>query len=122
MSTETTYQWLEPKPYKRFTRQLGIKGRNMIVWNLVHPIVVQGHSPEEIARRFDLPLEAVREAVDYYYANEGWINEEVESMARKHRDEIRFRADVLTLFYRSAKLERRLAFPMTPRDIGCRKP
>jgi len=35
MSTTTSYQWLEPKPYKKFTKQWGIKGRNMIVWNLV---------------------------------------------------------------------------------------
>ena len=83
MSTETTYQWLEPKPYKKFTKQLGIKGRNMIVWNLVHPIVVQGHSPEEIARRFDLPIAAVREALDYYHANQGWIDREVEDEARR---------------------------------------
>src|SRR5438067_4784619 len=78
MSTETTYQWLEPKPYKKFTKQLGIKGRNMIVWNLVHPVVVQGHSAEEIARRFDLPVEAVREALGYYHANKTWIDKEVE--------------------------------------------
>jgi hypothetical protein len=26
MSVETTYQWLEPKPYKKHTRQFGIKG------------------------------------------------------------------------------------------------
>src|SRR4051795_6789956 len=82
MSTETTYQWLEPKPYKKFTKQLGIKGRNMIVWNLVHSIVVQGHSPEEIARRFDLPLPAVQEALDYYYANQARIDQEVENQAR----------------------------------------
>ena len=42
MTARTTYQWLEPKPYKKFTKQLGIKGRNMIVWNLVADIVVSG--------------------------------------------------------------------------------
>ena len=83
MSATTTYHWLEPKPYKKFTKQLGIKGRNMIVWNLVHPIVVQGHSPEEVAADFRLPLEAVQEALAYYYENEKWINEEVEEIARE---------------------------------------
>ena len=53
-----------------------------IVWNLVHPIVVQGHSPEEVAADFRLPLEAVQEALHYYYANEKWINGEVEDQAR----------------------------------------
>jgi len=83
MSTETTYEWLEPKPYKKFTKQLGIKGRNMIVWNLVHPIVVQGQSPEEVAADFRLPIEAVREALEYYRANESWIVEEVEETGRQ---------------------------------------
>jgi uncharacterized protein (DUF433 family) len=63
---ETTYQWLEPKPYKRFTKQWGIKGRNMTVWNLVADVVVSEAPPEDVARRFRLPVEAVHEALDYY--------------------------------------------------------
>ena len=51
MSAKTTYQWLEPKPYKKSTRQLGIKGRNMTVWNLVAPVVVSGQTPETVAER-----------------------------------------------------------------------
>ena len=78
MPTNTTYQWLEPKPYKKSTRQWGIKGRNMTVWNLVAPLVVREVTPEEMARRFDLPLEAVQEALAYYYANKEWIDAEVE--------------------------------------------
>ena len=80
MSTETTYQWLEPKLYKKHTRQLGIKGRNMIVWNLVSSIVVSGVSPEEMARRYGLPLEAVREALEYYQANKDWIDGEIDEL------------------------------------------
>jgi hypothetical protein len=58
MSAKTTYQWLEPKPYKKHTRQLGIQGRNMIVWNLVADLVVSGVAPEEMARRFRLSVRA----------------------------------------------------------------
>jgi uncharacterized protein (DUF433 family) len=83
MSTETTYQWLEPKPYKLFTRQLGIKGRNMIVWNLVADVVVSEHTPEEVATDYRLPLEAVQEALDYYYANKDWIDAEVDEEGRE---------------------------------------
>jgi uncharacterized protein (DUF433 family) len=83
MSTQTTYQWLEPKPYKKHTRQLGIKGRNMIVWNLVAEIVVRDTPPEEIARRFRMPLEAVQEALDYYHANKDWIDAEVDEEGRR---------------------------------------
>lgn len=83
MSTETTYQWLEPKPYKKFTRQLGIKGRNMIVWNLVSSIVVRDETPEYVAQNYDLPVEAVREALAYYYANKEWIDAEVDEQGRR---------------------------------------
>ena len=82
-ATTTTYQWLEPKPYKRFTKQLGIKGRNMIVWNLVSRIVVRGRSPEYMAEQYDLPLEAVLEALDYYYANKEWIDAENDEIGRE---------------------------------------
>lgn len=83
MSTETTYQWLEPKPYKKFTKPLGIKGRNMIVWNLVSSIVVRDETPEYVAQNYDLPVEAVREALDYYYANKEWIDAEVDEQGRR---------------------------------------
>ena len=83
MSTTTSYQWLEPKPYKEFTRQWGLKGRNMTVWNLVADVVVSGLTPEEVAKDYRLPEEAVREALDYYNANQEWIDAEVEATARK---------------------------------------
>ena len=69
MSMETPYQWLEPKPYKKFTKQWGIKGRNMTVWNLVADVVVSGETPEFVANDYRLPVEAVHEALEYYYAN-----------------------------------------------------
>jgi uncharacterized protein (DUF433 family) len=86
MSTETTYQWLEPKPYKRSTKQLGIKGRNIIAWNLVCEIVVSGRTPEWVAQDMHLPLEAVQEALDYYYANKEWIDAEVAATGRRLRE------------------------------------
>jgi uncharacterized protein (DUF433 family) len=86
MNTENTYQWLEPKPYKKFTKQLGIKGRNMIVWNLVADIVVSGKTPEWVAQDRDLPREAVQEALDYYDDNKEWIDAEVAETGRRLRE------------------------------------
>jgi uncharacterized protein (DUF433 family) len=83
MYTTANYQWLEPKPYKKFTRQLGIKGRNMLVWHLVPGIVVRGKTPEFIAEDYRLPVEAVQEALDYYYANKEWIDAEVDEQGRR---------------------------------------
>ncbi len=83
MSANTTYQWLEPKPYKRFTRQLGIRGRNMTVWNLVADVVVSGRTPQEVADDYRLPLEAVSEALEYYQANKEWIDAEIDEEGRQ---------------------------------------
>jgi len=55
----------------------------MIVWNLVAEIVVRDVPPEEMARRFRLPLEAVQEALDYYQANRDWIDAEVDEEGRR---------------------------------------
>ena len=82
MSAQTTYKWLEPKPYKKHTKQLGIKGRNMIVWNLVAEIVKDQRTLEEIAEDYELPEEAVRESLDYYYANRDWIDSETDQLGR----------------------------------------
>lgn len=79
---EPTYRFLEPKPYKQ-TRQLGIVGRNMTVWNLVSPIVHERQSPEETAADVDLPLEAVYEALDYYHRNRAMIDAELDEIARE---------------------------------------
>jgi uncharacterized protein (DUF433 family) len=83
MTTTTTYQWLEPKPYKKSTRQLGIKGRNMTVWNLVADVVVGGLTPEEVADDYDLPREVVQEALEYYAINKEWIDAEVDETGRR---------------------------------------
>ena len=83
MTTTTTYRWLEPKPNKKSTRQLGIKGRNMTVWNLVADIVVSDMTPEEVAEDRELPLEAVQEALDYYAANKAWIDAEVDETGQR---------------------------------------
>ena len=61
----------------------GIFTRMLIVWNLVAPIVVSGKSPEYVAHDFRLPIEAVQEALDYYYANKEWIDAEVDEQGRR---------------------------------------
>jgi uncharacterized protein (DUF433 family) len=83
MTTTTTYRWLEPKPNKKSTRQLGIKGRNMTVWNLVADIAVGDMTPAEVAEDRDLPLEAVQEAMDYYATHKAWIDAEVNETGRR---------------------------------------
>jgi len=86
MAVLTKYKYLEPKRHKEHTRQLGLKGRNMTVWNLVANIVVSEREPAEVVRSFDLPPEAVWEALDYYYENREMIHAEVEATGERLRE------------------------------------
>jgi uncharacterized protein (DUF433 family) len=79
---EENYRYLEPKPYKQ-TKQLGIKGRNMIVWNLVATMRTEEFGIKEIASDYRLPVEAVIEALDYYYKNRSMIEAENEQIGRE---------------------------------------
>lgn len=68
-STATTYQHLEHRPGSNY-RQLFLKGRRIraaVVHEAVHG--PDPYTPEEFAREYGVPLEAVREALDYAAAN-----------------------------------------------------
>ena len=67
--TDPQYQHLEPRPGSNY-RQLFLKGRR------IRAAVVDGYihgpdprTPEEFARDFEVPLEAVLEALDYVARN-----------------------------------------------------
>jgi uncharacterized protein (DUF433 family) len=55
----------------------------MVVRDLVAPIVVSDVAPEEMARRYGLPVQAVQGALDYYRANQGWIDAETDEVGRE---------------------------------------
>ncbi len=80
--TASHYRYLEPKPKKQ-TKQLGIKGRNMLVWHLVATMRTEGFTIEQVAEDFRLPVEAVVEALDYYYKNKAMIEAENEQIGRE---------------------------------------
>jgi uncharacterized protein (DUF433 family) len=68
-SIATQYQHLEPRPGSNY-RQLFLKGRRIRA-AIVHEAVYgpDPYTPEEFARDYDVPLEAVREALDYVVNN-----------------------------------------------------
>lgn len=69
ISTATQYEHLEPRPGSNY-RQLFLKGRRIraaIVHEAVHG--PDPYTPEEFARDYEVPLEAVREALDYVANN-----------------------------------------------------
>jgi uncharacterized protein (DUF433 family) len=64
-STAARYMHLEPRPGSNY-RQLFIKGRRIraaVVYEAVHG--PDPYTPEEFARDYGVPMEAVREALDY---------------------------------------------------------
>jgi uncharacterized protein (DUF433 family) len=68
-STVTQYEHLEPRPGSNY-RQLFLKGRRIraaVVYEAVHG--PDPYTPEEFARQYSVPLEAVREALDYVANN-----------------------------------------------------
>src|SRR5262249_12903281 len=64
-STATQYQHLEPRPGSNY-RQWFVKGRRIraaVVYEAVHG--PDPYTPEEFAREYRVPIEAVREALEY---------------------------------------------------------
>ncbi len=58
------WQWLVRRDHP-WRRQLWIKGRNLAAGDLVRTAEVEGWTPERAAEEFDLPVDAVIEAIRY---------------------------------------------------------
>ncbi len=58
------WTWLVQRDHP-WRRQLCIKGRKIAAGDLVRTMQIEGWTPEETGRQFDLPLEAVLEAERY---------------------------------------------------------
>lgn len=88
MTTEVQgqYRHLEARPGSNY-RQLFLKGRRIraeVMYHAVHG--PEPRTPEEVARDFEVPLEAVLEAVDYVERNPAIIR------ADREREEAKLRA------------------------------
>ena|SRR5438477_1270606 len=77
MSTGVTYQYLEPRLASLY-RQLFIKGTRIRAELLyrAHINAEEPRTPEELAADYDLPLPAVREAIEYGKSNADLAREE----------------------------------------------
>jgi uncharacterized protein (DUF433 family) len=83
--TETQYQHLEPRPGSNY-RQLFLKGRRIRA-AVVHEAIYgpDPFTPEEFAREYQVPLEAVLEALDYVAHNLPLIEQERDHEAARLR-------------------------------------
>jgi uncharacterized protein (DUF433 family) len=82
---QTQYQHLEPRPGSNY-RQLWLKGRRIravVVDDAIHG--PDPYTPEEFAENYQVPLEAVLEALDYVAKNRAFIEEERDREAARLR-------------------------------------
>ena len=76
MATRVRYQHLETRPRSNY-RQLWLKGRHIRAEVLYRSTVgPEPHSPEEVAQDYDVPVEAVQEAIDYAIRNQKLLEAE----------------------------------------------
>jgi uncharacterized protein (DUF433 family) len=76
MATQVQYQYLEPCPRSNY-RQLWVKGRHLRAEVLYRFTVgAEPRTPEEVAQDYDLPVEAVYEAIDYAVRNQTLLEAE----------------------------------------------
>ena len=67
-------------------KQLYLKERNLTVWHVVGRMQANGYSPTEAAEQFDIPLEAVLEALDYYQRHKVLVDAETVEEGRRLRE------------------------------------
>lgn len=76
MTIQVHYQYLEPRPRSHY-RQLWVKGRHIRAEVLYRCTVgAEPRIPEEVAQDYDLPVEAVQEAIDYAVHNQKLLDAE----------------------------------------------
>jgi hypothetical protein len=76
------WQYLIARPH-RWRRQLGLKGRNMTVGQLVSTMRANRLTPEQASANLELPLAAIYEALTYEAENRGLI--ELEACEERRR-------------------------------------
>jgi uncharacterized protein (DUF433 family) len=78
MPSRKKYRFLEPRPGSNY-RQLWVKGRHMRAEVLYRCTVgPEPRTPEEVAEDYNLPVQAVQEAIDYAVAHESLLTAERE--------------------------------------------
>ena len=82
---ETAYHHLVARP-EAWRKQLYLKERNLTVWHVVGRMQANGYSPAEAAEQFDVPLEAVLEALDYYRRHKALVDAETMEEGRRLRE------------------------------------
>lgn len=70
-----TYRYLAQRPGSGY-RELFVCGTSLRAQSLVSDMENEGMTPEEIASSFEIPVDAVHEAIAYVHANEEYLASE----------------------------------------------
>jgi uncharacterized protein (DUF433 family) len=84
-SQEPRWKHLIYRPHS-WRRQLFLRDRNMTVGQLVYTIRAEKYTPEQASEDFDLPIDAIHEALTYYAENRALIEHEVNEERRHARE------------------------------------
>jgi uncharacterized protein (DUF433 family) len=79
---KTQWQYLEQRPHP-WRQQLYIKGRRLKAFSVWMDMMVNEMSPEEAADNWDLPLAAVREAIEYCESHQDLLTKEAQEERRR---------------------------------------
>ena len=83
--TENEWQYLEKRPHP-WRKQLYLKGRRLKAFDLWANMIANDMTPEEVAENWDVPLEAVRESIQYCETHRDLLKQEAE-IERRHLEE-----------------------------------
>ncbi|MGH2413354.1 MAG: hypothetical protein ACRDEA_06625 [Microcystaceae cyanobacterium] len=73
--TTPQWQYLESRPHP-WRQQLYLTGRKLPAFAVWMDMIVNGETPEEAADNWDLPLAAVREAIEYCETHQELLKQE----------------------------------------------
>jgi uncharacterized protein (DUF433 family) len=79
--TKTRWRYLEKRP-DSWRQQLYIKGRKLTAFTVWADTIANGLTPEEVADSKDIPLAAVREAIEYCQSHQELLRQEAEAERR----------------------------------------
>ena len=85
MEQQVEYRYLKPKPGSNY-RQLFVNGRIRAEILYRETVGPEPLTPEEVAKEYHLPVEAVKEAIEYSVHNQSLLNQE------RDREEARIKA------------------------------
>ncbi|MGK7944364.1 MAG: hypothetical protein AB4058_07835 [Microcystaceae cyanobacterium] len=83
--SQTQWQYLEKRPHP-WRKQLYLKGKRLKAFDIWANMIANEMTPEEVADNWDVPLEAVRESIQYCETHLDLLKQEA-AIERRHLEE-----------------------------------